>query len=376
MLVPMHVHASPPMVIVKSGDVLSVLAERFEVSVEEIQEWNGLESDHIEVGQKLIVGIDPATNEPEDTEGVDKPYTGPTYTIVRGDTLSHVARRVGMEYDALLKANPGINADKLRVGQVIRVSGDDRHRIDYKVRRGEILARIAQRHRVSVRDLQRWNPRLKPNRLRAGQVLRIISEIPASTSESIGKPNKGKLLHPERLPPHPGYQIRNRSRAYGTLETVTWLLDAFDAVREKHPRAKKARVHDISDRNGGTLHGHKSHQSGRDVDISFYQKRCPSGVCMMRRITPEQLDVPKQYTLFRQWLVNKQVDAIFIDYSLQKPLYQYARRQGATSEQLHRWFQYPRGKGYPLGIVRHYPRHRDHAHVRFTCPDTDEECKR
>ena len=79
--------------------------------------------------------------------------------------------------------------------------------------------------------------------------------------------------------------------------------------------------------------------------------------------------------LFQSWLENDRVEAIFLDYSLQEPLYREARRRGASREELSQWIQYPRGRTHPLGIVRHYPRHRDHAHVRFVCPDTDESCR-
>jgi hypothetical protein len=75
------------------------------------------------------------------------------------------------------------------------------------------------------------------------------------------------------------------------------------------------------------------------------------------------------------WLERDQAQAIFLDYSLQPALYREARRRGATREQLHQWFQYPRGTGYPLGVIRHFRYHRDHFHVRFRCDDADEQCR-
>lgn len=43
------------------------------------------------------------------------------YTIRRGDTLSALAARNGVQLDALLRANPGIAPDRLQVGATIRL---------------------------------------------------------------------------------------------------------------------------------------------------------------------------------------------------------------------------------------------------------------
>jgi murein endopeptidase len=135
------------------------------------------------------------------------------------------------------------------------------------------------------------------------------------------------------------------------------------------------RVHDISDRDGGPLRDHRSHQSGRDVDIAFFRRHCAQNECGFGNTAPGQIDVARQWALLSTWLRSGRVEAIFIDYSLQQPLYDYARSQGATPAQLREWFQYPRGANHAFGIVRHFAHHRDHLHVRFVCPDSDSECR-
>ncbi len=292
-----------------------------------------------------------------------------------GETLSHVAVREGTSVQSLLTLNPGIDANRVRVGQELRVNAPSVPRIDYVVRRGDNLSRIAARHRVSVDDLRRWNRNLRPDRLNVGRVVRVYSDVPPSVSESVGAPNRGRLVQGEQLPAHPGYVMRDPRRAWGTLETILWMQDAFDAVRVAHSGAPRVRVHDISDEDGGRMHGHRSHQSGRDVDIAYYQKRCGGSPCAFRRLNPDDLDVERQWVLFEHWLQNDRVEAIFMDYALQEPLYEEARRRGATRGQLRQWFQFPRGRLYPLGLVRHFPKHRDHLHARFVCPDTDENCR-
>ncbi|MGB8330729.1 MAG: LysM peptidoglycan-binding domain-containing protein, partial [Polyangiales bacterium] len=48
--------AEAPVVIVKRGDALSVIARRAGVSVEQLQSWNNLSGDKIRIGQTLVVG--------------------------------------------------------------------------------------------------------------------------------------------------------------------------------------------------------------------------------------------------------------------------------------------------------------------------------
>lgn len=56
---------------------------------------------------------------------------------------------------------------------------------------------------------------------------------------------------------------------------------------------------------------------------------------------------------------------IFLDYEVQARLYKFARGRGTPEADLEAIFQYPRGKDALVGIVRHWPHHTDHLHVRF-----------
>jgi LysM repeat protein len=400
---------------VQSGEVLSLIALRFEVSVDELKTWNELDSDRLLVGQELHV--DAPASEAEQSEAqaeaqaeaqveaqaaeeraaerdveraaeeaaeeqaqreqaeeeIAARFDGEEHNIARGQTFVSIASRYGVSVSSLRELNPAVDPSRLIVGGTVRVREERGRRIDHQVRRGDTLSRIATRHGVSVADLRRWNRNVRSG-LRAGTTIRLWSEVPASTSESIGAPNRGQLAQAERLPQHRGYVMRDPERAYATLETTLWMLEAFDAVLEAHPTGSRVRVHDISRQEGGRMRGHRSHQSGRDVDIAYYQKRC-TGPCRFRRLQPDQLDVSRQWTLLEDWLRQDRVEAIFIDYRLQEPLYNEARRRGATRGQLRQWFQYPSGRTYPLGRVRHFPKHRDHLHVRFSCPDTDSRCR-
>lgn len=55
------------------------------------------------------------------SEGNATTSGGKTYSIRSGDLLTNVAKRHGTTVEALLKANPGLNPNRLKVGQVIKI---------------------------------------------------------------------------------------------------------------------------------------------------------------------------------------------------------------------------------------------------------------
>lgn len=189
-------------------------------------------------------------------------------------------------------------------------------------------------------------------------------------SKSIGSAHAGRLEDGVQVPKHHGYIVRDGSRAYGTATAVQWLVQAFD----KMGSGTRVRVHDMSTEHGGRLGGHKSHQSGRDVDITYYQRGC-NGACALQTVAPQNLDAKREWQLLRHWLRAGQVEWMFVDYSLQGPLYNAAIAMGESQKNLDRWFQYPHGAGHPGGTIRHVPNHADHVHVRFRCTQEDVECK-
>ena len=428
-LTPTRAGADAPTVVVKQGDALITIARRHGVSVAQIKAWNGIHGEMIRIGQKLVVGPKPsakasavrATSAKAETahasddeidwtppfdygaepvkastahsapiaardtstavavraaeKPVSKKQRGRTYRIQTGDTLTGIALEHNTTVDELVKTNPGLNPNRIYPGQTIDI-GDPRPEVVFRLERGDTLAAAAGRYGVSPRDVMRWNASLGGPNAKPGTAIRIYTRAPVSASEAIGPTNRGRLENPVMLPPHRGYVIRTPGRAYGTEETIRWIVDAFDAVNAKFKHTKVVRVHDISDRNGGSLRDHKSHQNGRDADISYYQERCGVNGCRFEHVKSSELDVARQWALLEHWLRNDQAEMIFIDYRLQAKLYRYAKRRGVSKSQLDRWIQYPRGRYEPDGVIRHFPNHEDHLHVRFVCPFSDLKCRR
>ncbi|MGB5811828.1 MAG: penicillin-insensitive murein endopeptidase [Polyangiales bacterium] len=409
MLTPVYAMAEAPVIVVEQGDALSLIAERHGVSVANLKRWNELRSDFIRVGQKLRIGPNDAASHDDEIDwtppfdygdkvDTPEPHSAPiaaretsvavasardaesrkkgrSYTIKRGDTLTGIASKNDTTIAELLSINPGLDPDRIHPGQTIGI-GQPTPEVRLKLERGDTLLAVATRYHVSPRDIGRWNPHINQGRALPGTPIRLYTRVPVSASEAVGPTNHGRLVNGVALPAHRGYVVRAKSRSYGTEETTRWIVAAFEEVDRRFKTRKVVRVHDISDRDGGRIRDHKSHQNGRDADISYYQDRCGANGCPFRKVKPSQLDVARQWTLLQYWLRNGQAEMIFIDYRLQAKLYRHAKRKGVSDAQLRRWIQYPRGKYEPVGVIRHFRNHDDHLHVRFVCPYSDVKCRR
>lgn len=110
---------------VRRGDTLSTIAGRFRVSVRELVAINGLRSRHkIRVGQRLRLPDDGrgARPRPRPTPVVKSEIPGSgQYTVRRGDTVSRIAARFGLEESELLEVNRLRNRNRIYVGQTLKL---------------------------------------------------------------------------------------------------------------------------------------------------------------------------------------------------------------------------------------------------------------
>lgn len=114
-------------------------------------------------------------------------------TVKRGETYDSIARRCEVSPALLETANPNVDPRALRVGQILkltlphRAKRRERGPATYRVKRGDTLTRVAQSLDVSVPALIAANPKIDPNLLRVGQVLRTPDWTPEAAGRSDGK---------------------------------------------------------------------------------------------------------------------------------------------------------------------------------------------
>lgn len=109
---------------VQAGENLGNIATKYGTTVNKIMALNGMSSTNIYVGQRLKIESTKAGADTGSTP-VAKPKTQASqvkyYSVQSGDTFGKIAQRHGKSISQLKQLNPGINIEKLRLGQKIRV---------------------------------------------------------------------------------------------------------------------------------------------------------------------------------------------------------------------------------------------------------------
>lgn len=198
--------------------------------------------------------------------------------------------------------------------------------------------------------------------------------------QSVGAPWAGRLQHATALPPGEGYFIRRPQRAYGTQTTIELTERAISETLDAFPDEHVLAIGDISAPSGGLITQHRSHQSGRDIDVGLFYRDKPAGYpSEFIHADEDNLDCAATFKLLENFLATADDDGgvqmIFLDFDVQGILYDWALDHGVSERRLERIFQYPHGQGSSEGIVRHEPNHDNHMHVRFRCPADDTGCR-
>jgi murein endopeptidase len=157
--------------------------------------------------------------------------------------------------------------------------------------------------------------------------------------------------------------VLRAERAWGQPLVVWRLNEVLCAYHEQFPSAAQVLIQDLSKRHGGKLKPHHSHRRGWDVDIGVVRR----GRAFDRFVpaSPRTLDVEKTWWLIHALISTGDVEYVFLNRRLIRPIYRYARKQGISRERMRELFHYPRRSRWGLGIIRAEAGHLAHFHVRF-----------
>ena len=104
---------------VKSGDVLGRIAEKHGVTLANLKSWNGLTSNNIQIGQKLVIhtkGSAPASTGTSQTAKGES-----TYTVKSGDSFYSIAKNYpGVSAQNIMDYN-GMKASDLKPGMKLKI---------------------------------------------------------------------------------------------------------------------------------------------------------------------------------------------------------------------------------------------------------------
>jgi len=325
------------------------------------------------------------------------------HEVIPGETLEEVAARYGVELKKLMlwnnikPAKPGEKVKPLRAGTHLRIRvavnpPPPRESVEVKVAKGDTWASLARQHGVDEAALKRWNRRFgktlvagktkltiwregtpaEPQAVGDGLAAKLAAIKVRAGGISIGRPAHGRLVRGVELPDRPDlYSRRKPDEAYGSTHAITQLMVAITRFRHETGFSRTISIGGISKARGGRFRPHKSHQSGRDIDIRMPLLASSEG---KKSTTSGDVDWKLTWRLMHAFIVSGEVEYIFLDHGLQKKLYKAAREVGATKEELAGWIQWPNKAKTNKGVVRHVKGHRVHFHVRIRCAPQEKHC--
>ena len=178
--------------VVQKGDNLSAIAKKFNVTVAEIQEWNKLINNNLQLGASLQVVKSPINKEAI-SETVERKDIA--YSVQKGDNLGGIAKKFGATIEELKQWN-NLKTNAIAIGNSLIVAKNEividtnkatvasfkkkeqfssttNKEAEYYVKKGDSLYSISKKYPgVTISDLKKWN-NIKDDELKPGMKLKI-----------------------------------------------------------------------------------------------------------------------------------------------------------------------------------------------------------
>ena len=130
---------------VVKGDTLYGIANKYDISVEELKQLNRLTTNNLYIGQQLKV--------PE--KKIDESEEYEIYTVVKGDSLWLISQKYDIPVDDLIEINK-LETVNLQIGDKLKIPKSNSKEI-YIVQKGDSLWSIAKDYNTSVEEIKLAN---------------------------------------------------------------------------------------------------------------------------------------------------------------------------------------------------------------------------
>ncbi len=178
--------------VVQKGDNLSNIAKKFNITVADIQDWNKLNNNNVQLGASLQVVKNPTTKEEVAAAPERKDIQ---YIVQKGDNLGNIAKKFGASLDDLKQWN-NLGSNAIALGSTLIVAKNEiaivtnkatvasfkkkddyttpaKKEAEYYVKKGDSLYSISKKYPgVTISDLKKWN-NIKEEELKPGMKLKI-----------------------------------------------------------------------------------------------------------------------------------------------------------------------------------------------------------
>lgn len=178
--------------VVQKGDNLSNIAKKFNITVADIEEWNKLTNNNVQLGATLQVAKIPTVKEETAVAPERKDIQ---YIVQKGDNLGNIAKKFGASLDDLKQWN-NLVSNSIALGSTLIVAKNEiaivtnkatvasfkkkddyaapaKKEAEYYVKKGDSLYSISKKYPgVTISDLKKWN-NIKEEELKPGMKLKI-----------------------------------------------------------------------------------------------------------------------------------------------------------------------------------------------------------
>jgi membrane-bound lytic murein transglycosylase D len=165
--------------VVEEGDNLSDIANSYDVTVADLKDWNDLDGDKIMVGQKLVVAEPKTTKEKNTKEKTSnkkakthKVKEGENLTGIADKydvSVEDLREWNNLKKDVIVPGQELIVSKTTKTKETTKETSKKTH----KVKKGDTLASISEEYDVSIKDLKKWNDLESDGTIYIGQTLKI-----------------------------------------------------------------------------------------------------------------------------------------------------------------------------------------------------------